>query len=106
MKIKTKPRPVNFAGNQWDFEIALLGSLGMSTRYIQQRVGLTPCQITYRLHAARIKRADYRNGEGLFGFAYEAISERRAIRTGLYEQNCRAYDERMAKSRRALRRAA
>lgn len=46
-----------------ELRCALLASMGFSTRYIVAETGLTPCQVSYRLNKARIKRADYRNGE-------------------------------------------
>lgn len=45
-----------------DFDVALLGSLGKSTKFICQYTGLTPCQVTYRLANGRVKRKDYRDG--------------------------------------------
>jgi hypothetical protein len=46
-----------------DLEVAVRGALGQSTKAIQAKTSLTPCQITYRLHKANIRRMDYRNGE-------------------------------------------
>lgn len=60
----TKSRRVNFHRFEEDFEVALLGSLGLSTKYICKQTGLTPCQVTYRLMKSKVKRADYRNGTG------------------------------------------
>lgn len=57
-----QPRSVDLFGGD-DFECVLLGSLGFSTRLIQNRTGLTPSQVAYRLRRAGVKRADYRNGE-------------------------------------------
>lgn len=58
----TQPRRVDFEVDH-DRTAAVLGILGFSTRYITQRTGLTPCQVTYRLHKLEIRRADYRNGD-------------------------------------------
>lgn len=58
----TKPRRVDFAREGEDFDVALLGSLGKSTKFICNYTGLTPCQVSYRLAAGRVKRKDYRDG--------------------------------------------
>jgi hypothetical protein len=59
----TQPREVNFFGNPEDFKVALMGELGFSTQAICDHTGLTPCQVTYRLGKAQVKRANYRNGK-------------------------------------------
>lgn len=59
---RTKPLKVQWASNE-DLQCAILAGLGFSTKMIMERTGLTACQVTYRLHKAEIKRADYRNGE-------------------------------------------
>lgn len=59
---RTKPKRVTWSTDE-ELECAILASLGFSTRFIEARTGLTPCQVTYRLKKADIKRADYRNGE-------------------------------------------
>lgn len=46
-----------------DLEVVVRGALGQSTKAIQSKTRLTPCQITYRLAKANIRRMDYRNGE-------------------------------------------
>lgn len=46
-----------------DFQCALLGGLGFSTKFIMKRTDLTRSQIGYRLRLAHIRRSDYRNGE-------------------------------------------
>jgi hypothetical protein len=58
----SKPRRVDFLGNDSDYEAAFLGSLGFSTRCIMQKTKLRPGQITYRLKKAAIRRVDYRDG--------------------------------------------
>lgn len=63
---KAKHRRVDFIRDPVDFQCALLGALGLSTSYIGKETELTPCQITYRLHKANVKRADYRNGGSAF----------------------------------------
>ncbi len=63
---KTTPRRVNFVANQDDFAVLVYGSLGFSTKYIRELLGFTPCQVSYRLHAGEVKRADYRNGNNTF----------------------------------------
>lgn len=63
---RTAPRRVDFFLFKEDYECAYLGALGFSTRYIEQRTGLTPGKVTYRLKKATIKRVDYRNGESIY----------------------------------------
>ena len=65
-KVKIQKRFVDYVNKRKDHEAALLGALGMSTRFIQARTGLTPCQISYRLSKGGIKRIATRNGEGPF----------------------------------------
>jgi hypothetical protein len=60
---RAKPRRVDFELYKDDFEAALLGSLGFSTRYIQSKTKLTNGKITYRLKKASVKRMEYRNGQ-------------------------------------------
>lgn len=60
--MSTKPKRVSWSNDEC-LEVAILGALGFSTRYICERTGLTPCQVSYRLGKGSIKRADYRNGE-------------------------------------------
>jgi hypothetical protein len=49
-----------------DYECALLGALGFSSRYIQSKTGLRNGQITYRLRKAQISRMDFRNGQSVY----------------------------------------
>jgi hypothetical protein len=49
-------------GNAADYESAFLGSMGFSTRCIMHETGLSGGQIIYRLHKAKIRRIDYRDG--------------------------------------------
>lgn len=58
----TQRRFVNFTGNEDDFTVAMMGALGFGTHAIQEKTGLTFCQVTYRLNMGGIKRADYRRG--------------------------------------------
>lgn len=60
--MKTKPIRVTWT-NDDELRCAILAGMGFSTKFIMAETGLTACQITYRLHKATIKRADYRNGE-------------------------------------------
>jgi hypothetical protein len=60
--MKAKPRRVDW-NNTEDVQCAILGSLGMSTKCISDKTGLSPCQVTYRLGRANIRRVDYRNGD-------------------------------------------
>ena len=61
-KLKATPRRVDLLNNPADFQCAALGAQGFSTRFLMERTGLSACQVTYRLHAAGIRRCDYRNG--------------------------------------------
>jgi hypothetical protein len=54
---------VNFTTNEDDFQCALYGAMGFSSKFIRQQTGLSFCQIGYRLKKASISRADYRNGK-------------------------------------------
>jgi hypothetical protein len=58
----TTPRKVNFKEELMDFRVAVLGALGWSTAAIVSKTSLTPCQVTYRLKKASLKRSDYRSG--------------------------------------------
>src|SRR5206468_7940248 len=63
---KERPRLVDYMHNREDYECALLGALGFSSRYIQSKTGLRNGQITYRLHKAHIRRMDFRNGDSVY----------------------------------------
>jgi len=56
------PRRIYWTADE-DLQCAILASMGFSTKMICDRTGLSPCQVAYRLHKAKIKRAEYRNGE-------------------------------------------
>ncbi len=45
-----------------ELRCAILGGMGFSTKMICEQTGLTPCQVSYRLHKGNIKRKDYRDG--------------------------------------------
>ena len=60
--MKAKPQRVQWTSNE-DLRCAILGAMGFSTKFIAEQTGLSPCQISYRLHKGSIKRTDYRNGE-------------------------------------------
>lgn len=60
---RAAPTRVDFLTNPADFEVAFLGSLGLSTDFISAKTGLTPSQVLYRLKAAQVKRSYYRSGE-------------------------------------------
>ena len=77
--MKTTPRKVNWQSNE-DLQCAILGAIGMSTKCISQRTGLTPCQVSYRLGKGQIKRADYRNGESDMA---ELVIRRAIPKTGI-----------------------
>jgi hypothetical protein len=55
-------RKVDLLYNEDDFQVCLMGSLGMSTKAICESTGLSHCQVTYRLNKAQVSRAQYRNG--------------------------------------------
>ena len=77
---------VDFINRRQDFQCLLLGSLGMSTRYICRKTGLTHCQIQYRLAKNGTKRIDYRNGENESAslvMAAASVSVARAIKRKL-----------------------
>ena len=59
---RTVARKVDMMYDPTDFRVALMGSMGMSTKAIMQQTGLSYCQVTYRLTKGAISRADYRNG--------------------------------------------
>jgi hypothetical protein len=63
---KAKPRFVNFALYDEDYECAFLGAMGFSTRYISTQTHLGGGQVNYRLKKAHIRRMDYRNGTSAF----------------------------------------
>lgn len=62
--MSAKPLRVQWSSDE-DLHCAILGSMGFSTKFIVSETGLTPCQVSYRLHKGKIKRADYRNGESV-----------------------------------------
>jgi hypothetical protein len=59
----TKKRRFRIFSQSADIEAAILGELGLSSAAIEQRTGLKPHCINYRLSKAGIKRSDFRNGE-------------------------------------------
>jgi hypothetical protein len=61
-----QPRLVDYLHRRDDYECALLGALGFSSRYIQSKTGLRNGQITYRLRKAQISRMDFRNGQSVY----------------------------------------
>lgn len=61
-----RPQLVDYLHKREDYNCALLGALGFSSRYIQSKTGLRNTQIQYRLRKAQISRMDFRNGEGVY----------------------------------------
>ncbi len=59
--MSAKPIPVNWVRSD-ELECRILGGMGLSTKCIMERTGLTHSQVTYRLHKAGVKRKDYRDG--------------------------------------------
>ena len=75
MKGHTKPIAVNW-NDENQMLIARLGSLGRTTKSICRVTGFTPCQVTYRLAAAGIRRMDWRDGSSpIAKYAEQAASE-------------------------------
>lgn len=62
--MKTKPLRVTWSSDE-DIQTAILAGMGFSTKFITETTGLTPCQVSYRLHKAQIRRSAYRNGESV-----------------------------------------
>ena len=63
---KKKPRRVDFDIYKEDFDAAMLGALGMSSRFIESRTSLSHGKIAYRLKKAHVRRSDYRDGTSVF----------------------------------------
>lgn len=74
-------RKVDFLNEPSDFEVLILGSLGLSTTYISGVTGLTPGQVEYRLRLGGIKRSEYRNGRSKT--AHSAMRLARSAATGV-----------------------
>lgn len=58
-----RPRPVDFANNEDDLEVAILAEAGLYTRAIARETKLTESQVSYRIGLAGVKRAHYRDGK-------------------------------------------
>ena len=65
-RLKHKPALVDYLHKREDYDCALLGALGFSSRYIQSKTGLRNTQIQYRLRKAQISRMDFRNGDSIY----------------------------------------
>ena len=63
--MSAKPIPVRWVRND-ELECGILGKMGMSTKCIMERTGLSHCQVTYRLNKAGVVRRDYRDGTSDF----------------------------------------
>ena len=70
----TTPRKVNWTNDE-DFQTVILAQLGFSTKFIIEKVGFTPCQVSYRLHKAGVKRSDYRNGHSVVARSVHAAAQ-------------------------------
>ena len=79
VKRKTAPRRLNLITHQSDQDVFILGMLGWGTDAIARRVRLSPCQVSYRLVAWGIKRADYRNGGPLARELIDAARDNAAL---------------------------
>lgn len=57
------PKRITFSDQQGDEVLVLvLGELGLFSRAIAEKTGLTLCQVNYRLNRAGITRRSYRDG--------------------------------------------
>jgi hypothetical protein len=65
-KLRHKPVRVDYLHKREDWECAMLGALGFSSRYIQSKTGLRNTQIQYRLRKAQVSRMDFRNGDSIY----------------------------------------
>jgi len=79
----TKPKRITWTHDD-ELQCAILGGQGFSTKMICARTGLTPCQVSYRLNKARIKRADYRNGNS--DVASQVLSRTRLLNANQIRQ--------------------
>jgi len=64
IELRTKARKITWTSDE-DLRCAILGGMGFSTKMITSETGLTPCQVSYRLNKAHIKRKDYRDGNSV-----------------------------------------
>lgn len=66
---RTRAKTANPLTDANNFMVALYGDSGMSSRFIQEKTGLTKSQVLYRLKAYDIKLSNYRNGNSLIARA-------------------------------------
>jgi hypothetical protein len=63
---------VDLKNNKLDHKVALLASMGFTTKYIQKQTGMSAGQVFYRIKKAglttdnELSRSDFRNGRGRF----------------------------------------
>lgn len=78
----TKPRRVDFISDGADHACAFFGAIGMSTKFISKKTGLTASQISYRLKKGGFTRVngasrlDYRNGDSPFSLSMVDIARK------------------------------
>jgi hypothetical protein len=77
-----KPRRIDLISDDADHACAFFGAIGMSTKFITKRTGLTPSQISYRLKKGGFtrengaSRMDYRNGDSPFSLAMMDVAKK------------------------------
>lgn len=60
---RAKHKIVDFEEQYPDYQCAILGLMGFSTRFIESETKLSSGQVNYRLQRAGVMRRDYRDGE-------------------------------------------
>jgi hypothetical protein len=65
MQTRTRPKSANPLLDANNFLVALYGDEGMSSKFIQEKTGMTKSQVLYRLKAYDIRLSNYRNGNSL-----------------------------------------
>ncbi len=77
--MRTTPRRFDPHGD--DFDCIMYGSLGMSTKFIARKTGLTQCQVGYRLNKSETKRSDYRDGTSRIATVVQVEARSKLIKT-------------------------
>lgn len=62
-RLKTRRTIFSGLNEDTDLLVAALGEMGLSTKAIASKTGLSEGQVIYRLGFAGVRRADYRSGE-------------------------------------------
>ena len=63
--MNAKPIPVRWVRND-ELDCCMYAMMGLSTKCIMERTGLSHSQVTYRLNKAQVKRKEYRDGTSDF----------------------------------------